>query len=118
MATKFGWNLVSDFNKDIGPLYEWYVSSTAGVALPAAWDLGRGDSSTVIAVMDNGFDIGHPDLAGQVWINRGEDPGNGRLQPWVRQLAREKVEEAVQLVGVAPEGRRERGRVRSGVGLE
>jgi len=62
----------------IDPFYQWYVSSaTAGVSLPAAWDLGQGDSSTVIAVMDNGLDISHPDLAGQVWTNRAEIPGNG-----------------------------------------
>ncbi len=61
----------------IDPFYQWYVNSTAGVRLPEAWDLGKGDTSTVIAVMDNGLDIGHPDLASQVWINRAEIPGNG-----------------------------------------
>jgi hypothetical protein len=50
----------------IDPFYEWHViSATAGVSLPAAWDVGKGDTSTVIAVMDNGIDISHPDLASQ-----------------------------------------------------
>ena len=62
----------------IDPLYQWYVeSATAGVSLPAAWDLGKGNASTVIAVMDNGLDISHPDLASQVWTNAAEIPGNG-----------------------------------------
>jgi len=29
LATKFGWNLVSDFNKEIGPLYESLNPETA-----------------------------------------------------------------------------------------
>jgi subtilisin family serine protease len=62
----------------IDPFYQWYVTSTtAGVSLPAAWDLGKGDPSTVIAVMDNGLDISHPDLASKVWTNVAEIPGNG-----------------------------------------
>ncbi|TMQ65330.1 MAG: T9SS type A sorting domain-containing protein [Candidatus Eisenbacteria bacterium] len=61
----------------VQPLYQWYVESPAGVGLPGGWDLGRGDTNTVIAIMDNGIDIGHPDLASQIWINRAEVPGNG-----------------------------------------
>jgi subtilisin family serine protease len=58
--------------------YEWYVqSATAGVSLPAAWDVSKGDTSIVIAVMDNGIDINHPDLKAQVWTNRAEIAGNG-----------------------------------------
>ncbi|HEY3215785.1 MAG TPA: S8 family serine peptidase [Candidatus Eisenbacteria bacterium] len=59
--------------------YQWHIESAgeADLKLPAAWDLGRGDSSIVIAIMDNGIDIGHPDLESQVWINRDEIAGNG-----------------------------------------
>ena len=58
---------------------EWQVQSTShtDVQLTSAWDGGKGDTSTVIAIMDNGLDVSHPDLADQVWINRGEIPGNG-----------------------------------------
>ncbi len=45
-----------------------------------AWDTGTGGTTTdgreiVIAVVDNGFDLTHPDL--QFWKNVGEVPGNG-----------------------------------------
>ncbi len=31
----------------------------------------------VIGIMDTGVDLGHPDLASQIWSNPGEVPGNG-----------------------------------------
>ncbi len=57
---------------------QWYVDSpdATDIALPEAWDLEHGSSSTVIAIMDTGVDTGHPDLASQIWINPGEVPGN------------------------------------------
>ena len=58
---------------------QWYVDSpsTADIRLPEAWDVARGDTSTVIAIIDTGVDTGHPDLPSKIWINRGEIPGNG-----------------------------------------
>ena len=32
--------------------------------------------TVVVAIIDNGTDISHPDLAGQIWINEKEIPGN------------------------------------------
>ena len=58
---------------------QWYVDDggSADIRLPAAWDVERGDSSVVIAIMDTGIDTGHPDLASKIWHNPGEIPGNG-----------------------------------------
>ena len=58
---------------------QWYVQGSAGedIHLPQAWDVAKGDTSVVIALLDTGVDLGHEDLAGQIWTNRGEIPGNG-----------------------------------------
>ena len=45
---------------------------------PEAWDVATGVPSTLIAVIDSGVDLDHPDLAGQIFTNPGETPGNGR----------------------------------------
>ncbi|MFO7446172.1 MAG: S8 family peptidase, partial [Ignavibacteriaceae bacterium] len=42
-----------------------------------AWDISRGDSSIIIAIIDTGVDWDHPDLAANIWVNPNEIPGNG-----------------------------------------
>jgi len=39
---------------------------------PQAWDIQKGDSNVVIAVIDNGFDMDHQDLKENLWINEAE----------------------------------------------
>lgn len=43
---------------------------------PSAWDVTHGDPSVVVAIVDNGTDWQHPDLAANIWVNPGEIANN------------------------------------------
>ena len=46
------------------------------IQAPKAWDLSVGNNNVVIAIIDSGVDIDHPDLKFNLWHNGGEIAGN------------------------------------------
>jgi subtilisin family serine protease len=48
----------------------------ADIETTRAWDIGVGAARTIIAVIDLGFEVDHPDIAQNVWTNPREIPGN------------------------------------------
>jgi subtilisin family serine protease len=58
-------------------------TTDADIDAPEAWDFQTGNG-TVVAVIDSGFDVSHPDLSGQLWTNPddtqdgNDNDGNGK----------------------------------------
>ena len=54
---------------------QWYLKR---INAEEAWDYVRQSPDVIIAIVDSGVQIDHPDLANNIWRNPGEIPGNGR----------------------------------------
>ena len=53
---------------------QWYLASINAFN---AWDLATDCSSVLIATVDTGVDLDHPDLIANLWVNPDEIAGNG-----------------------------------------
>ena len=56
---------------------QYYGTAGIDIAAPAAWQLTAGSREVVVAVIDSGIDLTHPDLVDNLWTNPGEIAGNG-----------------------------------------
>ena len=69
----YQWSLESSNNA-----YGGINSSENGdLDMQSAWDITTGDTSTVVAILDTGNRLDHPDMEGRVWVNNGEIDENG-----------------------------------------
>ncbi|WP_224996332.1 S8 family serine peptidase [Cesiribacter sp. SM1] len=63
---------------------QWHYNNTgqlngtagADISLFDAWQLEAGKSNVIVAVVDGGIQLNHPDLKDNLWINKGEVAGN------------------------------------------
>ncbi len=65
-----------DFVPD-DPLYSEQQAYLDIIRVPEAWDRHTGSAEVVIAVLDSGIALRHPELADNIWTNPDELPGNG-----------------------------------------
>jgi subtilisin family serine protease len=83
-------NFIQDYERSFIPndprfSQQWHLHNTGQFGPPAdadvdaveAWDVQRGTTSTVVAVIDDGVETSHEDLAAAIYVNPGEIPGNG-----------------------------------------
>lgn len=55
---------------------QWPLDGDGPMGIESAWRQTTG-AGTTVAIIDSGADLGHPDLAPNLWTNAGEIPGNG-----------------------------------------
>jgi thermitase len=59
------------------PLYSRQATYLQAEHAPEAWNIEKGKPSIIVAVLDTGIDLNHPDLQGRIWRNTREIPNNG-----------------------------------------
>lgn len=61
------WGLYNDGTFFLSPAVE-----DADIDMELAWDIEQGDSTIVMAILDTGLKLDHPDISDRVWVNPNE----------------------------------------------
>lgn len=56
----------------------WISGLHVDIGAAEAWDVTTGSDAIVVAVIDTGISLEHPDLVANLWTNESEIPNNGR----------------------------------------
>ena len=79
---------------NLGQTVNWSAGAPdADIDAREAWSVSTGSPDVVVAVIDTGVELAHPDLAANIWVNQGEDcpgcrtngtddDGNGYVDDW------------------------------------
>ena len=74
------WYLYNDGSFNLSPSI-----ADADIDMELAWDIEQGDSNIIVAVLDTGTKLDHPELTNRIWTNTSEqnngldDDGNGLI---------------------------------------
>lgn len=73
----FNTGLLNSNLVDAGPKYSGLIATpNIDIVAPEAWKLRTDGSSAILAIIDSGVDIDHPDLVKNIWTNPREKAGN------------------------------------------
>lgn len=72
------WGLKNNGSFSLAP-----ATAGADIDMEPAWDIETGDPNMIIAILDSGLRLNHPEFSGRIWVNSGEvidgvdNDGNG-----------------------------------------
>ena len=69
--------IVASADSPAEPLFSKQSVYLTAINAQAAWNIEQGSPDIVVAVVDTGVDVRHPDLQANIWTNPAEIPNNG-----------------------------------------